>query len=153
MEHGILLSGGSEVDFMIHGVFQYSFFGHQVWITTSHICVLIVMLLLVALAVAANRCMAKASEVPGGFQNVLELVVEMLDNMVSGSMGQAAARYSNYIGTIFVFILCSNISGLLGLRPPTADYGVTLPLALLTFTLIHYNKWNYQNPVAIWNDM
>ena len=140
MEHGILLSGGSEVDFMIHGVFQYSFFGHQVWITTSHICVLIVMLLLVALAVAANRCMAKASEVPGGFQNVLELVVEMLDNMVSGSMGQAAARYSNYIGTIFVFILCSNISGLLGLRPPTADYGVTLPL-------------KYQKPVTIWKDL
>ena len=28
MGHGILLSGGSEVDFMIHGVFQYNFFGH-----------------------------------------------------------------------------------------------------------------------------
>ena len=144
MEHGILLSGGSDVDFMIHGVFQYSFFGHQVWITTSHICVFIVMLILVIFAIAANRCMAKASEVPGGFQNVLELIVEMLDNMVSSSMGQAAARYSNYIGTIFIFILFSNISGLLGLRPPTADYGVTLPLALLTFSLIHYNKWKYQ---------
>ena len=52
----------------LHGVFQYSFFGHPVWITTSHVCILIVMLLLIAFAIAANRCMAKASEVPGSFQ-------------------------------------------------------------------------------------
>ena len=64
------------------------------------------------------------------------MIVDMLDNMVGGSMGQAAPRYYNYIGTIFVFILVSNISGLLGLRPPTADYGVTLPLAVLTFCAI-----------------
>ena len=100
MGHGILLSGESGVDFTIHGVFQYSFFGHPVWITTSHVCILIVMLLLVAFAIAANRCMAKGSEVPGGFQNVVEMIVDMLDNMVGGSMGQAAPRYYNYIGTI-----------------------------------------------------
>ena len=34
MEHGILLSGADNIDFMIHGVFKYSFFGHEVWITT-----------------------------------------------------------------------------------------------------------------------
>ncbi len=153
MGHGILLSGGSEVDFMVHGVFQYSFFGHPVWITTSHVCIFIVMLLLIGFAIAAGRCMAKASEVPGSFQNVVEMIVEMLDNMVNGSMGHAAPRFYNYIGTIFIFILVSNISGLLGLRPPTADYGVTLPLAVLTFSMIHYNKWKYQKPLTIWADL
>ena len=153
MEHGILLSGESNVDFMIHGVFQYSFFGHEVWITTSHICILIVMLILIGLAIVANRIMKKATEVPGNAQNVIELIVEMLDNMVSGSMGHAAPRYQNYIGTIFIFILFSNLSGLLGLRPPTADYGVTLPLALMTFAIIHYNKIKYQKPWTIWQDL
>ena len=47
----------------------------------------------------------------------------------------------------------SNIAGLLGLRPPTADYGVTLPLALITLALIHINKWKYQKPMTIWEDM
>ena len=153
MEHGILLSGGSEVDFMIHGVFQYSFFGHEVWITTSHICILIVMLILVGLAIWANKVMTKATEVPGKVQNVIELIVELLDKMVSGSMGHAAPRYRNYIGTIFIFILFSNLSGLLGLRPPTADYGVTLPLALITFSMIHYNKLKYQKPLTLWADL
>ena len=36
MEHGILLSG-SDIDFMIHGVTQYSLFGHEVWLTTTHV--------------------------------------------------------------------------------------------------------------------
>lgn len=153
MINGILLSGGGNTDFMIHGVFQYSFFGHPVWITTTHISILMVMLILIGLAIAANRAMARGTEVPGGFQNVVELVVEKLDGMVSTSMGEAAPRYANYIGTIFIFILCSNISGLLGLRPPTADYGVTLPLALITFSLIHFNKWKYQKPLTIWKDL
>ena len=150
MEHGILLT---DVDFMVHGVFQYSFFGHQVWITTSHVCILIVMLILIGFAIAANRAIMKASEVPGGFQNVVELIVEKLDGMVDGTMGHAAPKFYNYIGTVFIFILFSNISGLLGLRPPTADYGVTLPLALITFSLIRFNKWKYQKPMTIWEDL
>lgn len=150
---GILLSADSEIDFMIHGVFQYSFFGHPVWITTTHICLLIVMLILIGFAIAANRAMKKATEVPTGFQNVAELVVEKLDGMVKGTMGKNAKSFQNYIGTIFIFILVSNISGLLGLRPPTADYGVTLPLGILTFILIHYNQFKYQKPGAIWKDM
>ena len=144
MGQGILLSADSEIDFMIHGIFSYNFFGHTVWITTTHVCVLIVFLILIGFGIAANRTMKKASDVPGGFQNVVELIVEMLDNMVKGSMGSHAAKFANYIGTIFIFILVSNISGLFGLRPPTADYGVTLPLGLITFTLIFYNKIKYQ---------
>ena len=70
---------------------------------------------------------------PTGFQNIVEMIVEMLDKMVESSMGPYAKKFRNYIGSIFIFIFLSNISGLFGLRPPTADYGVTLPLGLLTF--------------------
>ena len=125
MGQGILLSGETEVDFMIHGVFSYELFGQTVWITRTHVCVLIVMLIIMAFCLFANRAIKRASEVPGAFQNVVELVVEMLDNMIGGVMGRYAVNFRNYIGTIFIFILISNISGLLGLRPPTADYGVT----------------------------
>lgn len=153
MGHGILLSAGSDIDFMIHGIFKYSFFGHEVWITTTHVCVLIVLLIIAGFAIAANRCMVKATEEPAGFQNVVELVVEKLDGVVYGAMGKNAPKFCNYIGTIFIFILISNISGLLGLRPPTADYGVTLPLGVLTFVLIHFNQFKYQKLGDIWKDM
>ncbi len=142
MRQGILLS--ADIDFMIHGVFSYEIFGQTVWITTSHICLLIVVLALIGIAFAVSRIMKKATEVPGGFQNVAELIVEMLDGVVKGGMGKNAYKFMNYIGTVFIFILICNISGLFGLRPPTADYGVTLPLGLITFVLIHFNKFKYQ---------
>ena len=144
MGEGILLSESGSVDFMIHGVFSYELVGQTVWITTTHVCVLIVFLVIIGFCIAANRAVKHATEVPGAFQNVVELIVEMLDRMISGVMGGQAARFRNYIGTIFIFILFSNICGLLGLRPPTADYGVTFALGIITFTLIHFNKFKYQ---------
>ena len=137
---GIWLGGAADIDFMVHGVYPYEFFGHTVWITTTHICLLIVLLVILGFAFAANRAMKHASEVPGGFQNVVETIVEKLDGMVKAVMGKSAVKFANYIGAIFIFILICNFSGLFGMRPPTADYGVTLPLGLVTFTLIHYNK-------------
>lgn len=153
MGHGILLSAGSDVDVMVHGVFKYSFFGHEVWITTTHVSLLIVVLILIGFSIAANRALMKAGEVPTGFQNVVELIVEKLDGMIDGSMGKNAPKFYNYIGTVFIFILFSNISGLLGLRPPTADYGVTFPLGVLTFILIQSNKVKHQKPKEIWESM
>ena len=142
MNNGILLSG--EVDFMVKGVFSYHIFGQEVWITTTNVCMSIVILSIIVFCVLAKRSMLRAEAVPGGFQNIAELVVELLDGVVEGSMGKNAIKFANYIGTIFIFILLSNISGLFGLRPPTADYGVTLPLGVITFCLIFFNKIKYQ---------
>ena len=144
MGAGILLSGADDIDFMIHGVFQYELFGQKLWITTTHVCLFIVMAIIIIFCLCANRAVKRATEVPGAFQNVVELVVEMLDNMIKGVMGKNATAFANYIGTLFIFILISNISGLMGLRAPTADYGVTFALGLITFTLITFNKFKYQ---------
>ncbi len=154
MNQAILLSSSADnIDFMIHGIFSFHLFGQEIWITTSHVCILIVMALILIFAIAANRKLAHASEIPSGFQNVVELIVEKLDGMVSGTMGKWAPKFVNYISTIFIFILMSNISGLFGLRPPTADYGTTLALGLITFFLIHINQFRHQSGKQIWRDM
>ena len=49
MMTGIWLGGAADIDFMVHGVFPYEFFGHTVWITTTHICLLIVLLVILCL--------------------------------------------------------------------------------------------------------
>ena len=132
-----------DVDFMIHGLIKYHLFGQELWITTTHVSILIVMIVLLIFSIAANRRIRKAEEVPGKFQNVVELIVEMLDKMVQSSMGKYAKKYVNYISALFLFIFISNISGLFGLRPPTADYGVTFPLGIMTFCIIQYNNIKY----------
>ena len=152
MNQAILLSEGANIDFMIHGIVPIEFLGQTVWLTTSHACILIVMAIMITFFIIANRILKKATDVPGAGQNVIELIVELLEGMVQGSMGKWAPGFVNYIGTIFIFILISNISGLLGLRPPTADYGTTLCLGLITFSLIHINTFKHQSLKQIWID-
>ena len=144
----------NEVTFGVNGFLRYRFLGQEVWLTTTHICMFIVMLVLIVFALIANRVIRKADpeKAPGPFLNVIELLVETVDNLTKTNMGEKhGLKFSNYIGTIFAFILLANISGLFGLRPPTADYGVTLGLALITFVLIHYNGFKHQKMAHITN--
>lgn len=136
-----LLSADNGADFAIHYLKELNLFGHSVYITTTHIGLLIVSLVLVALAIIVNVKItkAKASDTPGMIQNIAELVVSALDNMVKGIMGDDGKRFRNYICTLAMFLLFCNISGLFGLRPPTADYSITFPLGLITFFIIHIN--------------
>lgn len=153
----VLLSGGfgnmnliyaesKEITFGVDGYLKYSLFGHDFWLTTTHIGLIIILVTLTIFAVIANRVIKKANpdDVPGVFLNMIEYLVEAIDNLTKSNMGSRGYKFSNYIGTLGLFILVSNISGLFGLRPPTADYGVTLALALITFVLIHYNGFKYQ---------
>lgn len=128
----------NEPDFMIHGVLKYQMFGQDFWITTTTIGMWIVSLIILLIAVLANRTLKRATDVPGAFQNALEYAYDMLANMTSGILGGNARKFINYIGTIFLFILLSNLSGLLGLRAPTADYGVTFLLGMFTFFIVNY---------------
>ena len=132
----MILATGQSVDFMIHGLIEFELFGQKLWITTTHVSLLIVMGLIIAFALFVRSKLKAPDETPGLLQSGVEVAIEMLENMVSGVMGSDGAGFVNYIGSIFAFILISNISGLFGLRPPTADFGVTLPLGLITFLII-----------------
>lgn len=135
----------ADADFMIHSLTKLKVLGQEVYLTTTHVSLLIVCVLLIVFAAVVRAKLKDTDGKPGGLQNAAEMIVEMLDGMVKSSMGSNnAVKYRNYIGSLFLFLLISNISGLLGLRPPTADYGVTFPLGIITFVLIQYNniKWN-----------
>lgn len=139
----LLAADQEEVDFSIHHLLSYQFMGQTVYITTSHVCMFIIIVSIMIFALAARKKMMHADEIPTGFQNAVEFIVEVLQGFVDSSMGKHGKKYMNYVGTLFFFILLSNISGLFGLRPPTADYGTTFSLALITFFMIQYNNIKY----------
>lgn len=134
------VAASSDMGFMIKGLIKYELFGQELWITTTHVSILIVDIVLILFFLAVKKKMKHPKDVPDAFQNFAEIIVEMLDNMVKGSLGENAGKFANYIGCIFIFILVSNISGIFGLRPPTADYGVTFPLGVLSFLIIQFNN-------------
>ncbi|MBO5197224.1 MAG: F0F1 ATP synthase subunit A [Lachnospiraceae bacterium] len=142
------------VNIGVDGYLKYEVFGQEVWITTTHIAMWLITLAILIFAVIANRVIKKADpyKAPKGFLNVIELMVETVDNLTRTNMGEKHGyKFSNYIGTIFIFILLANLGGLFGLRAPTADYGVTLALGLMTFCIIHYNGFKYQKMSHITN--
>lgn len=136
-----LLAAEKEADFSIHYLKEFELFGYKVSLTTTHVSLIIVSVVLIIFAIVVNIKVtkAKAEDTPGMLQNIAELIVSMVDNMVKGIMGEEGKRFRNFICLLMMFLLLCNISGIFGLRAPTADYGVTLPLGLITFFLIHIN--------------
>ena len=134
----ILLSATKSLSFMIKGIYKYNLFGHEVWITTTTISLMVVVVAILIFGVFARRALMKADDNIGAFQNFLEYAYELLETMAGGILGANSYRFINYIGTIFIFILVSNLSGLLGLRNPTGDYAVPFLLGMITFFTVHY---------------
>ena len=137
----------SDISFGINGYFKYKLFGTELYITNTHVSVFFVMLALIIFAIVVNINVKKAdpTKPPSPFMNVVELMVDTLDNVTINGMGtKHGYKYVNYIGSLFVFLLACNFSGLFGLRPPTADFGTTFGLALISFVIIHHAGFKYQ---------
>ncbi|MCL2621241.1 MAG: F0F1 ATP synthase subunit A [Defluviitaleaceae bacterium] len=77
------------------------------------------------------------------FQNIIEAMVEGFDNFVAGVMTRKYAFLGNWFFGVFMFLVFANISGIFGLRPPTADFATTYPIALTTVILMQYMGIRY----------
>lgn len=124
------------MDFNIRNIAVLNIFGLEVWITQTMLSTWIIMGVLIAFAVVVRIKCKKFGDVPKGFQNVVEAVVEAFENYLYTTAGGKLMFLGNWFFTVFLFILVSNISGLFGLRPPTADWATTVGLAVVTFILI-----------------
>ena len=79
---------------------------------------------------------ADIEDEPSGFQNIIEISVDSVNNLVRQNMGQRNMRFAPYIFTLICFLTVANLLGLIGLTPPTSDYSVTFSLAIVTFTIV-----------------
>ena len=122
-------------------------FGLNINITDTVIATWIIMSVLITFAVIVRIKMRKFKDVPKGFQNVVEFLVESFDNYLKGITGEKLSFLGYWFFTVFVFILLSNLSGILfiGLiRAPTADWSMVFALALVTFFLIQIMALKYR---------
>lgn len=125
-----------DIPIKVYHVFEV--FGVEIWLTETVVTTWIIMAFLTLLAVIARIKLTTFKEKPSGLQNFIELVIESMDNFVVGAMSEKYAYFGNWFFGVFVFILVSNLSGLLGFRAPTADLATTAALGFATFFLIHF---------------
>ena len=96
----------------------------------------IVMGILLVVAVVATR---RLQMVPRGSQNFMEVVLEQFVNELDETIGQGGRRYLPLIATLGLFILTSNLMGLVpGLIAPTANLNTTAACALIVFFTYHW---------------
>jgi F-type H+-transporting ATPase subunit a len=125
------------LDFSIKNLRVVHIAGIEVWITETIVNTWAIMLLLIVVAVIVRIKLRTFREVPAGAQNAIEAVIETFDNFVQNTIGNRFMHLGNWFFMVFVFVLVSNLSGIVGIRPPTADWATTFALSLVTFLLIH----------------
>jgi F-type H+-transporting ATPase subunit a len=84
-------------------------------------------------------------------RNVFEVIIEQLLEMGDMAMGgrENARRYFPIVGTIFFFVLISNLMGLVpGLAGSTSDINTTFAWAIISFVVYNYvgikqHGWKY----------
>jgi len=75
---------------------------------------------------------------PGKIQNFMEVIVGALNNLLIETMGEHGKKFFPLIATIGLFILVSNLIGLVpGFESPTANLNTNACMALTVFILTH----------------
>lgn len=131
----------------------YSILEHQgISALYQSVVLAIVLLVLGGLAVRSRVAADGGGVIPDeGFsvRNILEVIVEMLSDQARSVMGDEYRRYFPVIGSIFLFILVSNLMGLIpGLGGATADVNTAAAWAVISFVLYNYvgiktHGWKY----------
>lgn len=101
----------------------------------------IVMCLIVALFLSLFFGFAarKISFVPSNRQSILELVIQAFEGLLVDTIGEEGKKYLPLVATVGLFILCSNLIGLIpGFMSPTSKLNVTAGCALVVFCYYHW---------------
>ena len=105
----------------------YSFSNTAMWMTITLLGVIIFL-------VVGTR---KKAYVPDRFQMVVELIYGFVRNMVQDVAGRDALPFFPYIMTAFMFVVFSNVLGLIPMSfTPTSHIAVTATLALVVFITV-----------------
>lgn len=95
------------------------------------------LVLLFAFKARAALTMARDPVIPVaelGARNIAELLVQLIVSQSDSIIGKEGRKYVPYFGSFFIFILFSNLMGLLpGFGSPTANLNTTIGLALCSF--------------------
>jgi len=135
-----------DFNIQVRGILQIG--NIELMITESMINTWIISGILILFAAVVRAKLKNFKEIPTGFQNVVEYIVEFFDNFVKSTAGERLSYLGNWYFMVFLFIVVSNTSGALlmplMMRPPTADWAVNFTLACCTLVILHAMSIRYK---------
>jgi F-type H+-transporting ATPase subunit a len=119
--------------FELHNFVNLSLFGIDISLNKA------VLMMWVVIALVAGLLIMAASTrrlVPNKLQSLAELLVDFIRGIILDTMGQDGMRFFPFIATLFLFILFSNLIGLIpGSYTVTSQIIVTAVFALSVYTM------------------
>jgi F-type H+-transporting ATPase subunit a len=114
------------------GMFENSIFAMSAGLVLTVLCLLV---------------FRRLSEMPGRPQAFAELIVETVDNMVKVVMGPRGRHYTPFVGTLFLYLLFMNYSGLIPLaKAPTSSWVNNVSLSLCVFLYVQFTGIRKNGP-------
>jgi F-type H+-transporting ATPase subunit a len=95
--------------------------------------------LMLALTVGCWIATRNFKVIAGSWQAVIETVVMGIEEQIKAIVGRDASPFLPLLGTLFVFLVLANLSGILpGTKAPTASIETPAALATVVFLSVHF---------------
>lgn len=114
--------------------FQWGF----IRITATLVFTWITMAVLILVSFLVTRTIKPGTKVSKG-QNILEALIETINNQIKQISQEDSGKYLPFIGTLFIFIVSSNVLSIVpGFKPPTGSLNTTIALSLCVFLAVPF---------------
>jgi F-type H+-transporting ATPase subunit a len=127
-----------------------SLFGREISSIAINETVIISWVVMAVLIAASLLLTRNLRQIPRGVQAILEAAVEFLNKLSREHFGRRAGTYGPYIGTLFLFLLLSNLIPMFSplsislfnmepefvIKPPTRDINLTAALAVVSILMV-----------------
>jgi F-type H+-transporting ATPase subunit a len=101
-------------------------------VENTWLCMVILIAIVVSVAVSLKK-------IPGGWQNIIEMLVSFIENFITDIIGPKGLSYFPLVVTAFTFILVANYIGLIpGFISPTSTLNTTAAWAIIVFVFYQY---------------
>ena len=133
------------MDFGIRTFWVVEIFGMEIGITETIVATWIIMAVLIIGAIILRvKFFKDPKDVPEtNLQNIVEFAVESMEKFATGPLGEKYVWLDSWFFMLITFLFFSNISGLFGLRAPTADMATTLAMSSATFLIVQAMAFRY----------
>lgn len=113
--------------------FNFNFFGYDIGIAEG---ILVQWGIIILFFIFSKVLVKRLKEIPDNKQSFIEIIVEYINNLVVDNMGEKRKGFSPFIGALVTFLLLMNVSGLVGIAPPTKNLNITLSIGAIIFIII-----------------
>ncbi|MBI4981813.1 MAG: F0F1 ATP synthase subunit A [Candidatus Omnitrophica bacterium] len=97
------------------------------------------LIIVFVLSLVAFFSFRRPQATPNRFQAAMEFLAASLDDFVCGILGPKGRKLTPFIGTLFIYILCMNLFGLIPfMKSATSSLSTTFGLAICVFVYVHY---------------